>query len=171
MNELFGPIIGITLVLMSGVLPAAFIPGLTGQMFAQFRAGDRDDRVPQRRQRRHAQADTMRAVLAAAGQSRRTTQTYFSAPSTPCMIRSALYTRLIGGMIARSGLMCVIALIVIGAAGYGLSRVATGFLPIEDQGYVMVTVRVAGRRLAYPHEARARPGRRDRRQESPRSRT
>src|SRR5229473_5476771 len=36
MNELFGPIIGITLVLMAVFLPAAFIPGLTGKMFAQF---------------------------------------------------------------------------------------------------------------------------------------
>src|SRR5262249_13134698 len=36
MDELFGPIIGITLVLMSVFLPAAFIPGLTGKMFAQF---------------------------------------------------------------------------------------------------------------------------------------
>uniref|UniRef100_UPI0013D36A59 efflux RND transporter permease subunit n=2 Tax=Pseudomonadota TaxID=1224 RepID=UPI0013D36A59 len=34
--ELFGPVIGITLVLMSVFLPAAFLPGLTGQMFAQF---------------------------------------------------------------------------------------------------------------------------------------
>ncbi len=36
MDELFGPVIGITLVLMSVFLPAAFVPGLTGQMFAQF---------------------------------------------------------------------------------------------------------------------------------------
>ena len=36
MNALFGPIIGITLVLMSVFLPAAFLPGLTGQMYAQF---------------------------------------------------------------------------------------------------------------------------------------
>src|SRR6266851_3746252 len=36
MDELFGPIIGITLVLMSVFLPAAFIPGLTGRMYAQF---------------------------------------------------------------------------------------------------------------------------------------
>ena len=36
MSELFGPVIGITLVLMSVFLPAAFVPGLTGQMFAQF---------------------------------------------------------------------------------------------------------------------------------------
>src|SRR5262249_52319243 len=33
MSELFGPIIGITLVLMCVFVPAAFIPGLTGQMY------------------------------------------------------------------------------------------------------------------------------------------
>ena len=36
MEELFGPVIGITLVLMSVFIPAAFVPGLTGKMFAQF---------------------------------------------------------------------------------------------------------------------------------------
>ena len=36
MNALIGPIIGITLVLMAVFLPAAFLPGLTGQMYAQF---------------------------------------------------------------------------------------------------------------------------------------
>jgi len=45
-------------------------------------------------------------------------------------------------MVARSGLMCIGALIVIGVAGYGLTRVATGFLPIEDQGYVLVTAQL-----------------------------
>ena len=36
MDQLFGPIIGITLVLMSVFLPASFLPGLTGRMYAQF---------------------------------------------------------------------------------------------------------------------------------------
>ena len=36
MNALMGPIIGITLVLMAVFLPASFLPGLTGQMYAQF---------------------------------------------------------------------------------------------------------------------------------------
>ena len=36
MDELFGPIIGVTLVLMAVFLPSAFVPGLSGQMFAQF---------------------------------------------------------------------------------------------------------------------------------------
>jgi len=36
MDALFAPIIGITLVLISVFLPAAFLPGLTGRMYAQF---------------------------------------------------------------------------------------------------------------------------------------
>lgn len=36
----------------------------------------------------------------------------------------------------------MIALIVIAAAGYGLSRVPTGFLPIEDQGYMLALVQL-----------------------------
>ena len=36
MDELLGPIIGITLVLMAVFLPASFLPGLTGRMYAQF---------------------------------------------------------------------------------------------------------------------------------------
>src|SRR5579863_4388341 len=36
MDELTGPVIGITLVLMSVFIPAAFLPGLTGQIYRQF---------------------------------------------------------------------------------------------------------------------------------------
>lgn len=36
MKELLGPIIGITLVLMSMFLPAGFMPGVTGAMHRQF---------------------------------------------------------------------------------------------------------------------------------------
>jgi HAE1 family hydrophobic/amphiphilic exporter-1 len=36
MGELFGPVIGITLVLLSIFIPPAFLPGRTGQIFAQF---------------------------------------------------------------------------------------------------------------------------------------
>ena len=36
MDALFAPIVGITLVLISVFLPAAFLPGLTGRMYSQF---------------------------------------------------------------------------------------------------------------------------------------
>jgi hydrophobic/amphiphilic exporter-1 (mainly G- bacteria), HAE1 family len=141
MNELVGPIIGITLVLMSVFLPAAFIPGLSGKMFAQF-----------------ALVIAATALLSAinAATLKPTQCALWLRPAAPPSQRNLFfrafnavydpferaYARLIAGMVARSSLMCVIALIIIGAAGYGLSRVATGFLPIEDQGYVLVTVQL-----------------------------
>ncbi len=36
MSEVLGPIIGITLVLMSVFLPSAFLGGITGQLYQQF---------------------------------------------------------------------------------------------------------------------------------------
>ena len=36
----------------------------------------------------------------------------------------------------------IAALILIGIAGWGLSRVPTGFIPIEDQGYLLVAVQL-----------------------------
>ncbi len=36
MEEMTGPVLGITLVLVSVFLPAAFLPGITGQLFRQF---------------------------------------------------------------------------------------------------------------------------------------
>jgi hydrophobic/amphiphilic exporter-1 (mainly G- bacteria), HAE1 family len=52
------------------------------------------------------------------------------------------YARMIGRMTARSGVMAVIALLIIGASGYGFTRIATGFLPVEDQGYLLASVQL-----------------------------
>jgi HAE1 family hydrophobic/amphiphilic exporter-1 len=52
------------------------------------------------------------------------------------------YSRLIGGLVRHSNISVIFALMVIGAAGYGLSRVPTGFIPIEDQGYLLVAVQL-----------------------------
>ena len=67
MDELFGPIIGITLVLMSVFIPAAFMPGLTGKMYAQFALVIAATALLSRHQRRDAEADAGRALDARAG--------------------------------------------------------------------------------------------------------
>jgi len=54
----------------------------------------------------------------------------------------AAYGRLMGHLVAHSNLSVIFALILIGVAGYGLSRVPTGFIPIEDQGYLLVAVQL-----------------------------
>jgi HAE1 family hydrophobic/amphiphilic exporter-1 len=52
------------------------------------------------------------------------------------------YGALIGRMAARSGPMVAIALAIMAASGYLLTRVPTGFLPIEDQGYLLAVVQL-----------------------------
>jgi hydrophobic/amphiphilic exporter-1 (mainly G- bacteria), HAE1 family len=141
MNELLGPIIGITLVLMSVFLPAAFLPGLTGRMYAQF-----------------ALVIAATALLSAINAiTLKPTQSamWLRQPVPPEQRNAfyrgfnAIYARLenryaglIGHMAAHAGLMALIAFAIMAVAFYGLSRVPTGFLPIEDQGYLLVGVQL-----------------------------
>ena len=141
MDALFGPIIGITLVLMSVFLPAAFLPGLTGRMYAQF-----------------ALVIAATALLSAinAATLKPTQSAMWLRRPVPPEQRNAFYrgfnavyariergyARLIGGMASRSVLMVVIALAIIAASLYGFTRIATGFLPVEDQGYLLASVQL-----------------------------
>jgi HAE1 family hydrophobic/amphiphilic exporter-1 len=141
MNVLLAPIIGITLVLMSVFLPAAFLPGLTGRIYAQF-----------------ALVIAATALLSAinAITLKPTQAALYLRPAVPIERRNwfyrgfdALYARvergyinLIRRMVSRAGWMTIAALIVVALAGWGLARVPTGFLPIEDQGYLLVVVQL-----------------------------
>jgi hydrophobic/amphiphilic exporter-1 (mainly G- bacteria), HAE1 family len=141
MNVLLAPIVGITLVLMSVFLPAAFLPGLTGRIYAQF-----------------ALVIAATALLSAinAVTLKPTQAALWLRPAVPLERRNifyrgfnAVYARaergyasLMARMVSRAGLMTIIALIVVALAGWGLARVPTGFLPIEDQGYLLVVVQL-----------------------------
>jgi HAE1 family hydrophobic/amphiphilic exporter-1 len=141
MNELLGPIIGITLVLMSVFLPAAFLPGLTGRMYAQF-----------------ALVIAATALLSAVNAvTLKPTQSamWLRAPVPPerrnVFYRgfNAVYARLernyaglIHRMVIHAGVMTVVAFAIIAVAFWGLARIPTGFLPIEDQGYLLVVAQL-----------------------------
>jgi hydrophobic/amphiphilic exporter-1 (mainly G- bacteria), HAE1 family len=141
MNTLLGPIIGITLVLMSVFLPAAFIPGLPGRMYAQF-----------------ALVIAATALLSAinAVTLKPTQSALWLRPPVPESQRNFFYrgfnaahsrverayAGLMQRMVNHAGVMTAIAFIIIAAAGWGLARIPTGFLPIEDQGYLLVAVQL-----------------------------
>jgi HAE1 family hydrophobic/amphiphilic exporter-1 len=141
MDVLLGPIIGITLVLMAVFLPAAFLPGLTGRMYAQF-----------------ALVIAATALLSAinAVTLKPTQSAMWLRRPVPPELRNVLYrafnavyaraergyARLIARMVGRSGLMAAIALVIIAAAFWGFTRLPTGFLPIEDQGYLLASVQL-----------------------------
>ena len=141
MRQLFGPIIGITLVLMAVFLPAAFLPGLTGRMYAQF-----------------ALVIAATALLSAinAVSLKPAQSALWLRPSVPPERRNIAYRAfnwgydriergyawVVGGMVRHSALMTVLALGIVAATGFGFSRVPTGFLPIEDQGYLITLVQL-----------------------------
>jgi HAE1 family hydrophobic/amphiphilic exporter-1 len=141
MDALFAPIVGITLVLVSVFLPAAFLPGLTGRMYAQF-----------------ALVIAATALLSAvnAATLKPTQCALWLRPPVPLAQRNFFYrgfnrvydrlergyAGLIGRMADHSNVSVMLALILIGIGGYGLSRVPTGFIPIEDQGYLLVAVQL-----------------------------
>jgi HAE1 family hydrophobic/amphiphilic exporter-1 len=141
MNELFGPIIGITLVLMSVFVPAAFLPGLTGKLYAQF-----------------ALVIAATALISAinAATLKPTQCALWLRPTVPLEQRNWFYrgfnrgyarvehwyTGLVASMTSRAGLMVILALLVMGGGLYGLTRLPTGFLPLEDQGYFLVSVQL-----------------------------
>jgi HAE1 family hydrophobic/amphiphilic exporter-1 len=141
MDELFGPIVGITLVLMSVFIPAAFLPGLTGQLYQQF-----------------ALVIAATALISAVNaMTLKPTQCalWLRAPVPPAQ-RNAFYrgfnaiydaaerwyAQLIRRMVGVSATMVTVALILIGLAFWGMTRTPTAFIPIEDQGYLMVNVQL-----------------------------
>jgi hydrophobic/amphiphilic exporter-1 (mainly G- bacteria), HAE1 family len=141
MDVLFAPIVGITLVLVSVFLPASFLPGMTGRIYAQF-----------------ALVIAATALLSAinAATLKPTQCALWLRRPVPPEQRNFFYrgfnrvydrlergyARLIGSMARHSGLSVILALVLIGIGGYGLSRVPTGFIPIEDQGYLLAAVQL-----------------------------
>jgi HAE1 family hydrophobic/amphiphilic exporter-1 len=141
MRGLFGPIIGITLVLMSVFLPSAFLPGITGQMYRQFALVIAATALISA-----ANAVSLKPTQCASWLSRpdpNARKNFFYRGFNAAYARlEAWYLRVVRRMVTRSGLMVVIVLALIAFAGWAFSRVPTGFIPTEDQGYVVVSVQL-----------------------------
>ncbi len=141
MNELLGPIIGITLVLMSVFLPAAFLPGLTGRMYAQFALV-----IAATALLSAVNAITLKPTQSAMWLRRpvppEQRNAFYRGFNAVYDRMAARYAGLIHHMVKHAGPMMIIALAIIGVAIWGLARVPTGFLPIEDQGYILVSVQL-----------------------------
>ncbi len=141
MQDLTSPIVGITLVLMSVFIPAGFMPGITGQMYAQFALVI-------------ASTALISAIVALTLSP--TQCALFLKPAKPNAKKNIVfrafdrlyypledaYVRLIDRMVHHSALMAVIGLGLIGLAIFGLGRIPSAFIPIEDQGYMMVSVQL-----------------------------
>jgi len=137
MSELTGPVMGITLVLVSVFLPAAFMPGITGQLFRQFALVIASTAV----------ISALNALTLKPAQC-----ALYLRPLDPDYKPNAfyrgfnrvygavedVYIGLVRWMVQRPWLMLLVFFLIIGAGGLLFARHPTGFLPEEDQGYAIV---------------------------------
>lgn len=141
MKELLAPILGITLVLMAVFIPAGFMPGLTGAMYAQFALV-----IAATAFISAINAMTLKPTQCALwlkpNDTSKPKNKLFKAFDNVYQPLEQRYTQLIDRLVHKSAFVCGVGIVLITAAIFGLSQIPTGFIPIEDQGYLMLNVQL-----------------------------
>jgi hydrophobic/amphiphilic exporter-1 (mainly G- bacteria), HAE1 family len=140
MGEMTGPVIGITLVLAAVFLPAAFLPGITGQLFRQFALVIAATAIISA-----INALTLKpAQCALYLKPRRDKQVnaFYRGFNKVYQVMEDAYMGLVRRMVRRPRLMLVVFAVLIALTGWMFARHPTGFLPDEDQGYAVVVGRL-----------------------------
>jgi HAE1 family hydrophobic/amphiphilic exporter-1 len=140
MGEMTGPVIGITLVLTAVFLPAAFLPGITGQLFRQFALVIAATAIISA-----INALTLKPAQCALWLRPRVPKEpnlFYRGFNRAYGVVEHAYVVLIRWMVARSYQMMALFLVIIALAGWRFTLQPTGFLPTEDQGYCMVLARL-----------------------------
>jgi HAE1 family hydrophobic/amphiphilic exporter-1 len=139
MGELFGPIIGITLVLMSVFLPAAFLPGVSGQLYRQFALV-------------MAATALISAINAATLKPTQCALWLRPPPARRNVLFRAFnrvydaaergYAGLVTRLVRHSLIVAAVGIALGALAIWGLARLPTAFIPPEDQGYVVAGIQL-----------------------------
>jgi HAE1 family hydrophobic/amphiphilic exporter-1 len=136
MQELTGPVMGITLALVSVFLPAAFLPGITGQIFRQFALVIAATAVISA-----LNALTLKPVQCALWLRPRgegPPNWFYRGFNRVFEATTNLYIGVVRRMVRRPVIMLMVFVIIIGVTVWGFLRQPTGFLPSEDQGYAIL---------------------------------
>ncbi len=139
MGELLGPIVGITLVLTAVFLPAAMMPGITGQMFRQFALV--------------IAATAFISAICAMTLTPAQTAMFMRPPSGKTNAFSRGFERVYGGFerffvaivgwMARHTLVSMLLFAgLLALTFWWFQKVPTGFLPTEDKGYGIIAVQL-----------------------------
>jgi HAE1 family hydrophobic/amphiphilic exporter-1 len=141
MEEVTGPVIGITLVLMAVFLPSAFLGGITGQLYRQFAltiaiiAGISA-----------INALTLKPAQCAAwlrhSTDPQTRNAFFRGFNAIYARAERAYLRLVGWMVLHTAMMMAAFGTLIGVTLWSFNSLPTGFLPTEDQGYVICGIQL-----------------------------
>ena len=139
MGEISGPVIATTLVLLSVFVPTAFLPGITGEMYRQFALT-----IAVSTFFSSINALTMSPAMAALLLRPAPTRknAFFRGFDRLFERTGNGYANFVHRAVRRSALMMVLFLIIGGLTGWQFGKLPTGFLPVEDQGYVIAAVQL-----------------------------
>ncbi|MGZ5001403.1 MAG: efflux RND transporter permease subunit, partial [Methylomonas sp.] len=140
MQEITGPVMGITLVLTSVFLPAAFLPGITGQLFRQFALVIASTAIISA-----INALTLKPAQCAlwlrSVQDKQPNWFFRGFNKVYAWFENA-YVRLVSWMVQRAVAMVLLYILIIALCALKFAYHPTGFLPTEDQGYAMIITKL-----------------------------
>ena len=139
MSEVSGPVVATTLVLLAVFVPSAFLPGITGQLYRQFALTIAVATVFS-----SINALTMSPALAALllRPPPDKKNAFFRGFDALFHKIENGYTNVIKVAVRRVAIMLLLALGLAGLTGWQFTKLPTGFMPVEDQGYVIVHVQL-----------------------------
>ncbi len=140
MQEMTGPVMGITVALVAVFLPAAFLPGITGQIFRQFALVIASTTIISA-----INALTLKPVQCAFWLKPRKGKppNWFNRGfNRAFQAMTDVYMGIVTWMVKRPVLMMIAFGIMITASLIVFLHRPTGFLPTEDQGYAVLLYRL-----------------------------
>ncbi len=138
MGELLGPIAGITIVLAAVFVPASFLPGITGNLFRQFALVIAATAIFSALIALTVSPSQCAIFLKA--HEHKTPNLFFRTFNRGYQAVEDGYLHIVRFMAGHTKLMSLVFVVVIGITGFMFTRLPTGFLPTEDQGYCIVSI-------------------------------
>ena len=139
MEEVSGPVVATTLVLLAVFIPTAFLGGITGQLYRQFALTIAVSTVFSSINALTL-SPSLAAILLRPTPQRR--NIFFRAFDWTFNGGKKFYERFVGATIRRTVIMMIVFLAIVGATGWGFLSLPTGFVPEEDQGFALVSVQL-----------------------------
>jgi HAE1 family hydrophobic/amphiphilic exporter-1 len=141
MSQMTGPVIGITLVLSAVFLPAAFLPGISGQLFRQFALVIASTAIISAINALTLKPAQCALYLKPVPEGYRPNAFYRAFNAGYAKIEDG-YVWIVQWMVRRAKLMLGAFIAVILVGGWLFANHSAGFLPIEDQGYAIVVAKL-----------------------------
>jgi len=139
MEEVTGPVIAITFVLMAVFVPTAFLGGITGQMYRQFALTIAATAIISA-----VNALTLKPAQCASYLKPSTGKKNFFTRLFDSVYRPFEYSYVwvISKLLKIWWLMIVVFFVIAAGTAYWYQQIPTGFLPTEDEGYAIVALQL-----------------------------